>query len=246
VSEKRVWLGLLPPDDPTKAEGLVTAALQSERLIDITSAPARWGGLMRGTDAKLSTFGGQEVENAMDANHAMTLIHAELVQTLSSIGRDYIDVLFLTVRNELKKHQIDGALKALGSAKSEGAIRQLGLYAESKDAAGVLQQGEFDIVMVPNNPLHPNLWNELQIDTTGDRPLLASCRTLNWGGGRAFSDDISLIQSQIATKAHFGNVLVGVRSAEEVKIAIDAEGAQPDPVVDRLLEEAAKRRSRHS
>lgn len=118
-----------PPSD------VVASALEAKTVLDISANPALWGGQMRGTDALLMTRGGLEIERAPDEKTACDLIQAHLIQTLSAIGREYIDFYFLQVRRRLEEYQITGALQALESAKQEGHIRFLGLAAEGPGLA---------------------------------------------------------------------------------------------------------------
>lgn len=126
----RAWHSLvLPSDAPEEqaAGALANAIVRAGSVIDITSAPALWGGLMRGTEALLMIRGGSEIENAPSEKIACDLIQAHLVQILSAIGREWIDFYFLQIRDDLPDHQIDGALRALENAKQEGHVRHLGI-----------------------------------------------------------------------------------------------------------------------
>ena len=126
----RAWHSLALPSDAPEEQAtgaLANAIVRAGSVIDITSAPALWGGLMRGTEALLMIRGGSEIENAPSEKIACDLIQAHLVQILSAIGREWIDFYFLQIRDDLPDHQIDGALRALENAKQEGHVRHLGI-----------------------------------------------------------------------------------------------------------------------
>ncbi len=130
----REWVRLVAVDGRPLSD-VVASALEAKTVLDISANPALWGGQMRGTDALLMTRGGLEIERAPDEKTACDLIQAHLIQTLSAIGREYIDFYFLQVRRRLEEYQITGALQALESAKQEGHIRFLGLAAEGPGLA---------------------------------------------------------------------------------------------------------------
>lgn len=148
-----IWLRLQVPSDPQECWlfDLAGAAVDSGAPIDISTNPGLWGGPLRGTEATLVTVGGAELEHATDEKHAADLLDAHLIQTLSCIGREWIDFYFLHVTAPWEKYQISGALMSLESAKQEGHVRYLGLFA---DGARYTTQGlwerhdAFDAVMV--------------------------------------------------------------------------------------------------
>lgn len=151
----KVWLGLGTPAAPsgeTWVQDLVQAAQAEKTVLDISSNPGLWGGQMRGIDALLMTQGGLEIERAPDETGATNLIQAHLIETLSAIGREWIDFYFLRVRRGLEEYQINGALQALSSAKEEGHIRYLGLSCDGPPLAvlGVWQfRDAFEVLFLP-------------------------------------------------------------------------------------------------
>lgn len=139
----------LPPHD--WVPGLIQNALNTKTVIDVSSNAGLWGGHMRGTSALLMTQGGLEIENSPDAKSACDLVQAHLIETLSSIGREWVDFYFLRVRRGLEEFQIEGALQALAGAKEEGNIRFVGLACEGPGLAvqGVWQfHDAFEVVLV--------------------------------------------------------------------------------------------------
>jgi aryl-alcohol dehydrogenase-like predicted oxidoreductase len=96
--------------------------------------------------------GGFELENAADAKNASDLMQAHLIETLSAVGREYLDFYFLRVRSPLEEFQVDGALEALEMARQEGHIRFIGLSSEGQShlpALGLWQfHDAFDTVLL--------------------------------------------------------------------------------------------------
>ena len=126
------WLTLTPPTAGPSSYDLsdtVAAALESKLPLDISRSPALFGGMMRGrSDTIIVQFGSRDIERATDSNHAADLVQAHLIETLSSIGREWIDIYFLASHTVLKENQISGALEALESARQDGNVRYLGLF----------------------------------------------------------------------------------------------------------------------
>lgn len=120
----QTWLRLAvePGHDPAE---LALAARQSELPLDISSQPALWGGFLRGGTDVLMVESNFQVERATSQDHATDLVQANLIENLSSIGREMVDVFVFRVRRAMEDFQINGALAALEFAKSEGHARYL-------------------------------------------------------------------------------------------------------------------------
>lgn len=125
-----LWLRLAVPPEPRDEswpDDLCRSARACGVPIDVSSQPALWGGLLRAHDGVLMATGGIGIRRATNDRQAADLVQAELIQLLSAIGRDYVDLFFLQVREPPSEHQIDGALEALETARQEGHIRHIGL-----------------------------------------------------------------------------------------------------------------------
>lgn len=147
-----VWLSLSLPGTADSAERLVAAALDTGLPLDISSQPALWGGHMRGTNAILIAIGGSGISQAPDAEKAFSSIHAHLVELMSAVGRDWIDIYFLRISGALQEHQIGGTLEALADALEDGVVRHVGIYAEGPpQAARLIWQfnDAFDLALLP-------------------------------------------------------------------------------------------------
>lgn len=105
---------------------------------------------MRGTEATVMGISNVDLALAMDEPHAHDLVQAHLIETLCSLGREYLDFYFLSISSPLKESQISGALIALESARQESHIRFSGLSAvEASAAMGVWQfHDAFEAVLI--------------------------------------------------------------------------------------------------
>jgi len=125
-----VWLKLEVPADLTEIPLMVEAARDSGLPVDISSRPILWGGLMRSHTGVVVARGTTDYERASDHTHATDLVQSHLIETLSCMGRDYLDFYLIPVRRAVEEYQISGALEALEAARQEGHLRYLGLVSE--------------------------------------------------------------------------------------------------------------------
>ena len=255
-----VWLSLsLPHAGGEEAiDALVGAAQNAGVPLDLGGNPALWGGRMRGDDSlfltALSTTG---YERATDDRHASDLIQAHLIETLSAIGRETIDVYFLRVRRAVDEFQIAGVLEAMEMARQEGHVRYLGLCCDgpSLAALGMWQfHDAFDLLLVPRNHQDDEAYRTLAPLARERRVGVVTSRPLNWGWGLPFTalldgfgldvGDFSgstihnpqstLAQAVIGAFARENPVMVGVRTPEEVRLALGAPGVTVDGLAGRL------------
>ncbi|RYG28682.1 hypothetical protein EON81_28085, partial [bacterium] len=122
-----MWLALGVPSAPEETDPMLALAREEGVPLDITAQPGLWGGRMRGGEDFLTVVGPSHHERATEHAHAIDLTQAHLIETLSAIGREWIDIYWLRVRRPLEEFQIDGALEALESARQDGHVRYLGL-----------------------------------------------------------------------------------------------------------------------
>ena len=90
---------------------------------------------------------------ATDHDHAITLVQAHLIETLSAIGREKIDFYFLRVQRAAEEYQVSGVLEALEMARQEGHIGFVGLACDGPSLATLnLWQfhDAFDVVLIPD------------------------------------------------------------------------------------------------
>ena len=262
-----VWLSLsLPHEGGEEAiDALVASARAAGVPLDLGGNPALWGGRMRGDDSlfltALSTTG---YERATDDRHASDLIQAHLIETLSAIGRETIDVYYLRVRRAVDEFQLAGVLEAMELARQEGHIRYLGLCCDgpSLAALGMWQfHDAFDLLLVPRNHHDDEAYRTLAPLARERRVGIVTSRPLNWGWGLPFTalvEDCGLeivdcgeestiqdpkskiVQAVIGGFAREHPTMVGVRTPEEVRMALEA----PSVFVDDLSARIAPLRER--
>lgn len=257
-----VWLSLSLPHEGGEEpiDALVAAARAANVPLDISGNPALWGGRMRGDDSlfltQISTAG---YERAADDRHAGDLIQAHLIETLSAIGREWIDVYFLRVRRAVDEAQLSGALEAMELARQEGHIRYLGIVCDGSSLAtlGMWQfHDAFDLLLVPRNHHDDEAYRTLAPMARERRVGIVTSRPLNWGWGLPFTaletdpslsrmsvprkEGANLAQAAVGDLAREHPVLVGVRTPEEVAQALSA----PDVTMPDLRERLTPLRER--
>lgn len=248
----RVLLSLSVPHEGFAEGGiasLVGAAAESGLPLDVGSQPALWGGALRSRSAssRVVSFGGAFLERATDEGHAADLTQAHLIETLSSLGRETLDVYVLTLRRPLEETVIGGALSALESARQEGHVRLFGLHAEGSGLAalGLWTFHDFaEMLFVPDNPLEAGALETLGGLADERRVGIVGLRPLAWRGG--LPAPVVAAACGIASEPEAARellrarrrvTLVGVRTVAEVEIAAriaDAEPAESPPWVSRV------------
>ena len=181
---------------------MVSAAIESGAPLDISTQIGLWGGKMRGTEATIAVRGTYHHENAVSDKHASDLTQAHLIESLSSLGREYLDFYFLPVRRALEEYQIAGVLQAIELARAEGHIRFCGLWAEGQSLAalGLWQFNDaFEVVCAP-----------YAVETKGIDPSLA---------GMAASRRVGVIARSTSVQVCDETQLVSVRSVDEIMTA---------------------------
>lgn len=226
---RRVWLSLSIPHEPKSCvwvNELVDAAAAANTVIDITSQPGLWGAFLP-EQSKVMAIGEAEIEKSIDETHAQNLIECDLIELLSAIRRESMDLYVLRVRNGINERQMDGALNACKLLKQSGVARAIGLYSHDLSTLkSFLNQSDLvDIILAPDNPLES--CHELHALALEKQLDVVTCRPLNWGRGAPFmllDDGLELLGQQvIAAHASRGAVLVGVRSPREIESALLAE-----------------------
>lgn len=202
--------------------------------------------------------GGEEVGFANGARHASELVQAKLIQVLSALGREQIDIFFLRVDRALEEAQINGALEALETAKQDGLVGHIGLCAEGPALAvlGLWQFHDgFEAALIPHNPIETEAYDVLAPLAEQRRVGIVTYRPLNWGLGAPFTVLPSVWKLRNLTQSKYGlsigqvalahsaarhPTMVGVRTPEEVAAAVQAMHAPLPDGVDAMLAEFAK------
>lgn len=229
----RVWLSLSVPAEPSEGwlDALVGAAVDAETPIDISSSPGLWGGAMRGTVATLLTFG-VDPASFQTRELAIQMTQAHLVETLSAVGREWIDFYIVRIRRSPEEFQIDGVLSALEEMREGGQVRFVGIHCDGPALAtlGVWQfHDAFEALFVANNPLMRDAYQTLTPVAQERRVGVVGLHPLCWQPGVPVcgfvgADETPLLTAReaisLASRDH--PALVGVRSPEEVRAAVEA------------------------
>jgi len=152
-----VWLSLATPPLPCDGwtERLVEAAAAADTVIDLTSGAALFGGSLRGRDDLTLMVQAPDIARlATSETHATDLLQAHLIEVLSAIGREFLDIYVLPVASAMEEFQANGALAALESARQDGHISYLALGATGHPLAalGFLQfHDAFDLIVLPDS-----------------------------------------------------------------------------------------------
>ena len=248
----RVWLSLSVPNEgfrDSSPADLALAARATGLPIDVSTQPALWGGALRGGDDTLLTFGGKYLATAHDEKNALDLTQAHLIETLSALGRETVDVYALTVRKPLEEWQINGALEALEDARQEGHIRHFALHAEGSGLAalGFWQFHDFaELLIVPRNPVAHEAYDTLAPLAAERRAGIVGTAPLEWIPGASASrlaarlglaSEGDVARELLAWSAREHPVLATVRTSADVAAALAAAEAPSDapPYLDDLV-----------
>jgi hypothetical protein len=240
-----VWLSLSPPQDGCSPEALAQAAVEAKAPIDVSSQPAVWGEMLRGSDNPLIVKSDHSMEVASDGRHAADLTDAHLIQTLSCLGRNVIDFYFLRIRRAPEEFALSGALEAIDGARQAGHVKYLGICCDGPALAtlGVWQfHDAFDVLLVPRNHYSQETYKTLAPLAKERRVGIITSHPLDWGFGLDFTRlpehwklrnltqsfyGLTLAQAVIHDLAREHPVCVSVNSREEIRLAITA----PDMVL---------------
>lgn len=128
--------------DPALIVAELASLCEPGTVIDISSQPALWGGLLTGEKKSYMSRSSIDIESAMNEKHAADLLDAHLIETLSSIGSSKIDFYALRVRKRWEESVITGAISALEVARQDGMIGHFGLCVEGS-ASVVMAMWQF-------------------------------------------------------------------------------------------------------
>lgn len=141
-------------DDEATAAAVVEAGrIEPTMIVDASSQPLLWGGLLRGFRGGFLTRSARDLERATGEAHAADLVEAHLIETLSSLGRESIEVYCLRVRARMAPETATGALQALEWARSEGMVHAFGILPEDPAAGRDLweRHDAFEVALLPPN-----------------------------------------------------------------------------------------------
>jgi aryl-alcohol dehydrogenase-like predicted oxidoreductase len=255
-----VWLSLSAALGGNPKD-LAAAASTSGTVIDVTSSPALWGGLLRTSDCTFLYRGGEDIEVATDERHASDLLQAQLIQVLSCLGRPQIDFFCFKVRKGLEEFQINGALAALDEAKQDGLVKWIGLSSGGPALAtlGAWQfHDAFDLLLVNRSHFSETDYATLVPLAAERRVGIVTTKPWNWGGrtveslGEWGGETHDLARLRNLTQGFFGlslkqallndlakdhPVLVEVSSASDLQAALQAPSLPLPDGMDSLIQE---------
>lgn len=239
-----IWLSLRHPSSGVSFGDLASAAVEARAPIDVSNKPALWGGMMRGTDATLMVQSSLDYQRATDEDHACDLIQAHLIEVLSCIGREWMDLYYLRVETMPEEFQLSGALQALELAKQEGHVKHIGLSCAGIPfaALGAWQfHDAFETLLVPRSysdgdayqVLSP-LARERRVGIVTSQPFRSG--NTNWlydasaDATVTLEDRDRLMLDVLAGLSSEHPVLVDVDSPRRIELAIQAasQAIQPD------------------
>jgi hypothetical protein len=187
-----VWLSL--QGGGQDAAELVDAALASGKPLEVSSAPALWGGHGAGKAETVMATGGRDLEQLRDPSRAPDLIGARLIEVLSGLGRPTLDIFIWQYTGPLAESVVDEVFRALESAREEGLVRFLALEPVGPPLASLAMwqiRDGFELLVARDTPEHD--------------PLL----------GRAAGCRVGVVTRD----GPVGPRLVPVRSANDVRVA---------------------------
>lgn len=161
---------------------------------------------------------------------------AEIIEVVSSLCGRPLEFFVWRVGSPLEDFQIEGALGALSTARSEGLIRSLGLGIEGPAAMPVWKLNDaFDIVLVARNHLNSEPYDLASPMAASRRVGVVTDRAVDWDFGMPFTYlpslwrlpnlskgfyGVSVEQAVVARFAADHPVIVCVRSAGDVEAAL--------------------------
>lgn len=139
-------------DDEATASAIVEAGrIEPTTIVDASSQPLLWGGLLRGFRGGFLARSARDLERATGEAHAADLVEAHLIETLSSLGRESVEVYCVRVRARMAPETTVGALQALERARSEGMVHAFGILPEDPAAGRELweRHDAFEVALLP-------------------------------------------------------------------------------------------------
>jgi aryl-alcohol dehydrogenase-like predicted oxidoreductase len=178
--------------------------------------------MLRGEDLFFTYVGSSGFELATDSSHAANLVEADIIQTLSAIGREMLDVYFLRIRKPVSEFRVSGALEALESARQQGHLRFIGMCCDQDPFPALATwqlHDAFELVMAPRSPVDHRAFDTLQSLARQRRVGMVASNGLDWVG-EAGPDNSTLEHLRRACADH--PVVVTVKSAREAQAALSA------------------------
>jgi len=202
---------------------MLEAAASAKVPLDITSQPGLWGGRLREEDAFFTFVGSSDFAGAPTRTEAANCLEADVIQVLSSIGREVLDVYFLRVRGPVQEFRVEGALEALEAARQEGHIRFVGLCCDGDPAAAMsLWQfhDAFELVMASSSLTDHRAFDALAAHARRQRVGVLTARSMEGLGEGPLQESV-LNSLRKADAEH--PALIPVRSARDIELALSLD-----------------------
>lgn len=181
-----VWYRPVAAGHPEElAQALCGIATHEVQVIDVSSQPALWGGLLRRYSGRFLARSAVDFERATSEKHAMDLLEAHLIETLSSIGRPCIDFYGVRCRERIAESTLAGVLQSLELARQDGMVGFTGLVVENDEPARAMWRSHdaFDFVLLKRDSTLDLMARERRVGIVRDVPE----------GGKEFGSDTRLI-----------------------------------------------------
>lgn len=202
---------------------MLEAAGAAKVPLDITAQPGLWGGRLRAGDAFFTYVGNGDFATAPTRTEAANCLQADVIQVLSAIGREMLDVYFLRARGPVQEQRLDGALEALESARQQGHVRFVGLCCDcDPSAAPKLWEfhDAFELLLAPCSLTDHRAFDTLAAHARRQRAGMITARNLQ-GLGDGPLRESALHPLRKVDAEH--PALIPVRSARDIEIALSLD-----------------------
>jgi aryl-alcohol dehydrogenase-like predicted oxidoreductase len=184
-----------------------------------------------------------DYHRATDEDHACDLIQAHLIEVLSCVGREWIDLYYLRVEEMPEEYQLSGALQALELAKQEGHVKHIGISCAGSPfaALGAWQfHDAFETLLVPRSHTDVDAYQvlsplakERRVGIVTNQPFRSD--SVNWAYDAIPVESVEVEEREALMTAVLADlcaehpVVVEVDSPRRIQMAVEASsmGTQP-------------------
>lgn len=206
-------------------ESMTSAQLASGTILDISAQPGLWGSHLRGDGVRILRVGADYLPRLRDPQAAADQTQAELIETLSVIGRPKLDFYCLRLTRPCEDNVLDAALMALEEARQDGLLGHFGLLAAETSLATLANwqfRDAFEFMLVPRNQSRHAVYDELLPMAKNRRVGIVTTDPVEGTWGPESGDILAGLSADHP-------VLVPVSSPEEITAALAVTGSSPAP-----------------
>jgi len=224
----RIWLKPMLPElglSETWIEGMTRALLTSGTILDISAQPGLWGSHLRGEEVRILRVGADYLPRLRDPQAAADQTQAELIETLSVIGRPKLDFYVLRLTRPCEDNVLDAALMSLEEARQDGLLGHFGLLAAETSLATLSNwqfRDAFEFMLIPRNQSRHAVYDELLPMAKSRRVGIVTTDPLEGTWGPESGEVLTQLSAEHP-------VLVPVSSPEEISAALAVMGSSPAP-----------------